>query len=170
MQTVDYGFNLSEKKKDQNGKIIQEGPIGAFEGIGINDKTEGPVTAEFLGIIRYEGEDYLIGRTTMAFKNDPNYIGKITARRATADIYPNGSGTIFLDINENDTTRKLEKDFNSKNTTTESLSSMINHRYDSVVQGEEIYATSIKTTEFETKKMVNDSLDGHLDETRSKYY
>ena len=159
MKTVDYGFNLSEK------------PVGSFEGIGINEKTEGPVTAEFLGIIRHnDGEDYLIGRTIMAFKDDPNYIGKITARRATAEIYPDGTGTIFLDINENDTTRKLEKEYNSKNTTSESLSSVINHRYDSVTAGEEIYATSIRTEEFEKKKMVNDSLDGHLDETRSKYY
>ena len=158
MTKVDYGFNLSEE------------PVGAFEGLGINEKTEGPVTADFLGIIKYSGEDYLIGRTTMAFKDDPRYLGKITARRATAEIYPDGTGTIFLDINENDTTRKLEEEFNSKNTTTESLSSMINHRYDSVTMGDEITATSIRTVVFEKKKMVNDTLDGHLDETRSKYY
>ncbi len=158
MKKVNYGFDISDN------------PVGAFEGIGIQSKPEGPVEADFLGIINYEGEDYLIGRTTLAFKDDPNYLGKITARRATASIYPDGTGTIFLDMNENNKTRKIEEVLESRNIQEGTLAKKVNHRYDSVISGNEIYATSIKTEIFDKKKMINDSLDGKKDTIPGKYY
>ena len=156
MTKVNYGFDISNN------------PVGAFQGIGINSIPEGPVEADFIGIIRHEGEDYLIGRTTLAFKDDPNYLGKITARRATANIYPDGTGQIFLDIEENDKTKNIEEILQQHGIN--GLDNKINHRYDSVVSGEEIYATAIKTEIFDKKKMINDSLDGHLDNVQGKTY
>ena len=158
MKKIDYGYNLSNN------------PVGSFEGIGINPLSEGPITAEFLGIIDYDGEDYLIGRTTLAFKDDPNYLGKITARRATAEIYPDGTGTVFIDMDENDKTRKIEEVLNEKDIKEGTLNKIVNHRYDSVIDGNEITATAIKTEVFDKKKMVNDTLDGHLDKVGGKAY
>ena len=155
MKKVNYGFDISDN------------PVGAFEGIGINNISKGPVEAEFLGIIRHEDEDYLIGRTTLAFKNDPNYLGKITARRATVAIYPDGAGQIFLDINEDDNTRHIEKVLNQFGV--KDIENKINHRYDSVIDEPEIYATAIKTEVFEKKKMVNNTFDSHMDRIGKKY-
>ena len=156
MTKVNYGFDISNN------------PVGSFQGIGINSIPEGPVEAELIGIIRHEGEDYLIGRTTLAFKDDPNYLGKITVRRATVSIYPDGAGQIFLDIAESDKTRFMEETIQQQGIA--GIENKINHRYDSVVEGEEIYAKSINTEIFEKKKMVNDTLDGHLDKVGGKAY
>ncbi len=145
MKKVEYGFSNSND------------PIGSWEGMGIKNKPEGPVDGEFLGIIRLADEDYLIGRTTMAFGNDPKYIGKITARRATARKYKDGSGIIFLDMDESDRTKAIEEVLEEKNATEEKIKSLVNRDYDSLISNsDEIITTSIKHEVFERIKMLEE--------------
>ena len=142
MKKVEYGFSNSSD------------PIGSWEGIGIKNKPEGAVSGEFLGIIKLSGEDYLIGRTTLAFGNNPEYIGKITARRAAARKYKDGSGIIFLDMDESDKTKAIEEVLEEKHATEGSLKSLANNEFDSLVGGEEVIATSVPHDVFERIKMV----------------
>lgn len=80
------------------------------DGIGMYNEPKGPVTAEFLGLVKYEGQDYLIGRTTQAFKNDPDCEGKITVRHAMFNKTEQDiDKDIFIDMEEDEYTKKLEE-------------------------------------------------------------
>jgi len=157
MKKVDYGFDMADE------------PIGMFEGIGISSEPVGAIAGEFLGVVSLKGEDYLIGRTTIAFKDDPEYLGKITARRATAKKYEDGSGIIFLDMEESKETKAIEEIFSARNVTEESLRSLANPEYDSLIDRDEIMATAIRHDVFEKKKMTSE-LDKKISEIVNKTY
>jgi len=162
MSIINYRYDISNE------------PVPAGQGNGLTGEKEGPIEAEFLGIIKHNGEDYLVARTTKAL-GDNSCVGKITVRRATVAIYPDNTGNIFLDINENNITKSMEEALSTRTLNNESLSNKINHRYDEVINDmlrreNELVATSIKTEIFEKKKMVNDTLDGHLDKVGGKAY
>lgn len=150
--------------------------VGSSQVMGINETPVGPVTGEFLGLIRDNGQDYLIARTTLAFKEDPNYTGKIIVRHATVEKYPDGSGNIYLDVEEDEKTRNLENGLaqqektDNKKITAESLDSKRDKRFDSVISGEEIVAVSISHELFEKKEMVVESLEkGAIDDYTRTY-
>ena len=153
MKLIDYGHDTSNN------------PVGSFDGIGINEIPEGAITGEFLGIVRLNDKDFLIGRTTMAFKEDPKYIGKITARQAIVEKYPDGSGTIFIDIEENSETRAMEEVLSDKEKregfilTEEKLRPIANKKYDSVVSGNELTATAIRHDIFQKKLMLEEKME-----------
>jgi hypothetical protein len=162
MNIINYRYDISDK------------PVATGQANGLTGKMEGPVEGDFLGIIRHNGEDYLVARTTKALGDD-SCIGKITVRRATVEIYPDNTGSIFLDINENEITKEMEEGLSASFVDEKSLYEKINHRYDVVINDmlrreNELNATAIKTSAFEKKKMVNDSLDGHLDKVGGKAY
>ena len=72
------------------------------DGIGMYGEPIGPVSAEYLGLVKYNGQKYLIGRTDLAFRDDPEYIGKITVRRAMVNKTEYGADKdIFIDMDEN---------------------------------------------------------------------
>ncbi len=89
MKKIDFGFDTSKT------------PHGSFEGIGLgmqeNGKNVGPVGGDFIDVITIDGDDYLVTKVNMAFFNDPKYIGRIDVRRALVDMYPDGSGIVYLD-------------------------------------------------------------------------
>lgn len=151
---------------------ISDAPVPTGQGNGIAEEIGCPIEADFLGIIKHNGEDYLVSRTIKTL-GDNDSIGKVTVRRATAEIYPDGTGSIFLDINENEITKTMEEGLSTTFVNENSLTNIINHRYDGVINDmlqkeNELLATSIRTDVFNEKKKVNDTLDGHLDNVGKK--
>lgn len=150
--------------------------VGPSQVMGMNETPVGPVEGEFLGLIRDNGQDYLVARTTLAFKDDPNYLGKITVRHATVEKFPDGTGNIYLDAEEDKKTIDLEnglirqeKDENRK-ITEKLLESKRDKRFDSVIDGEELVAVSISHELFEKKEMVVEALEkGAIDDYTRTY-
>lgn len=80
------------------------------DGIGMYGDPKGPITAEFLGLVKYNGQEYLLGRTTLAFNRDPNYEGKITVRHAMVNKTEQGiDKDIFIDMEEDEYTKNIEE-------------------------------------------------------------
>jgi hypothetical protein len=103
MKKVDFGF------------ANESNPNGTFEGIGLAGEARGPVSAEFIDVVRLNNCDYLITRITETFKNSENEIGKIDVRRAFADLFPDGSAIMYLDQNHSADCFKLEELLNTEN-------------------------------------------------------
>lgn len=143
MKTVNYYYDFSDLPKE---KGIEKGITGI---------EEGPISAEFLGIIRYngDGQDYLITRTTKAYNDDPKYVGKLTARRVVGyesfDDKP-----IFIDATEDDNTKIIEDQFESKEHPEVALKNLINKNYDSIIDDDVLTVTAINKKAFDMKKMI----------------
>ena len=157
MKKINYGYDISDN------------PIGSFQGIGIKDKPEGAVSAEFIGIISVSDDDYLVGRTTEAFGRNSEDIGKIVARRVMSQRFDDGSGILFIDMEESQITKAIEKVMEEKKVTEESLRNVTNKKYDNLIQGEEITATSIRPDVFDRKKMMEE-MKIKIDERSPIYY
>ena len=144
MKTVNYFYDLSDIPRE---KGIEKGMTG---------KEEGPISAEFLGIIKYngDGEDYLITRTTKAYNDDPNYIGKITARRVLAyESFDNI--TILIDVTEDENTNTVENQFKDKEHPEVTFKNLINKNYDNIIEDKDtLTVTAINKKAFETKRML----------------
>ena len=143
MKTVNYYYDFSDLPKE---KGIEKGITGI---------EEGPISAEFLGIIRYngDGQDYLITRTTQAFNDDPNYIGKLTARRVIS--YDSFDDVVMLiDGPEDENTRKIENQFEAYDYPERAIKSIINHAYDSTIEEDTLKVTAINKDCFEKKMML----------------
>ena len=143
MKTVYYYHDFSERPEQ----------IGKEE--GMKENNEGPKSAELLGIIRYngDGQDYLITRTTQAFNDDPNYIGKLTARRVISyDSFDNV--VILIDGTEDENTRKIENQFEAYEYPERTIKSIINHAYDSTIEKDILKVTAINKDCFEKKIML----------------
>ena len=98
------------------------------DGIGMYNEPKGPVTAEFLGLVKYEGQDYLIGRTTQAFNHDSDYEGKITVRHAMFNKTDRDiDKDIFIDIEEDEYTKKLEEKLTDLDKTERITNASIRH-------------------------------------------
>ena len=102
MKKVDFGF--------ANDSI----PNGTFEGIGLSGDARGPVSGEFIDVIRIDNCDYLITKITDTFGNSEHEIGKIDVRRAFADLFPDGSSVMYLDQEHSHSCLSLEQLLNSE--------------------------------------------------------
>ena len=154
--------------------------VGPSQVMGMNTFAEGPVTGEFLGVIRDNGQNYLISRTTLAFKDDPNYVGKITARHATIEQFTDTNGetysNIYIDAEEDNKTRNIEEALNqmekseNRKITEELLRPKCDKRFDAVINKEELMAVAINHELFEKKEMVVESLEkGSTDDYTRAY-
>lgn len=93
------------------GSENSSNPTGMHENIGVGEGNNIIVKGDFIGVINIGDNNYLVARTTMAFNDDQ--VGKITVRRAIADIYPDGSGILYLDQLHSNDCKKLEELLNS---------------------------------------------------------
>ena len=93
-------------------KVNYFNEIGNSEAIGMDPLSLGPVEGEFLGIIKEDGEDYLITRTTLAFHDDPEYLGKITDRHVIAEYAPGHISKIYIDMDTDNKTMAIEEALN----------------------------------------------------------
>ena len=125
------------------------------DGIGMYGDPKGPITAEFLGLVKYNGQDYLLGRTTLAFNHDSNYEGKITARHAMVNKTEQGiDKDIFIDMEEDEYTKNIEEQLSTidkeERITNLSLLNMSNNLglevlpYGSMIQDGKVTAIGIK--------------------------
>ena len=85
------------------------------EGLGLkkDGKLIGPTYGELIEVINYYSEVYIIYKVIKAFDNNKDYIGKYEVRRAVADIYANGTGTVYIDSQKDFGALKLESIINS---------------------------------------------------------
>ena len=85
-------------------------PTPLSTGIGMYTQAFGPITGEFIGIVRLDEEDYLIARTISAFKDDPKYLDKIIVRNVFPDKYNN---KLLIDRENNYKCKRMEEIFNN---------------------------------------------------------
>lgn len=95
-------------KKIEFGFSNDVDPKGSWEGIGIKSGLL-LTDAEYYGAIKYEGDSYIIAKVTKdEYNRFPHLLENFIVRPAIADLYVDGSGTIFLDQKESLISQKLE--------------------------------------------------------------
>ena len=101
MQKIEFGF-----ANEQN-------PKGTWEGIGIKQGlllTE----ADFYGTVKVESNSYVVAKVSKdEYNRYPELLDKFLVRPALADLYPDGSGIIFLDQEQSLEAYQLEEYLNS---------------------------------------------------------
>lgn len=101
MKKIEFGFS-----NDYDSKGSWEG-IGIKPGLLLTD-------AEYYGTVKYEDNSYIVAKVTEdEYGRFPHLVGNFIVRPAIADMYVDGSGTVFLDQEENIVTRQLEECLNS---------------------------------------------------------
>ena len=96
-------------KKIQFGYSNDMNPKGSCEGIGLKENL--PLfEADYYGTIKYENVSYLIAKVTN--NTNPEFNNKFIVRPAIADLYPDGSGTIFLDQEQAYIAKNIEEVLN----------------------------------------------------------
>lgn len=100
MKKIEFGF-------DNNLN-----PTGSWQGIGINPKVM-LLDAEYIGSISIEGNNYIITKTVNQTRNYQENM--FLVRNALVDLFPSGSGILYLSQNENEITNGLENLLNNPN-------------------------------------------------------
>lgn len=100
MKKIEFGF-------DNNLN-----PTGSWQGIGINPKVM-LLDAEYIGSISIEGNNYIITKTINQTRNYQENM--FLVRNALVDLFPSGSGILYLSQNENEITNGLENLLNNPN-------------------------------------------------------
>lgn len=100
-------------KKIEFGFSNDYDPKGSWEGIGIKPGLL-LTDAEYYGAIKYEDNSYIVAKVVEdEYGRFPHLLGNFIVRPAIADMYVDGSGTIFLDQEETMVTKQLESRLNS---------------------------------------------------------
>lgn len=100
MKKIEFGF-------DNNLN-----PTGSWQGIGINPKVM-LLDAEYIGSVSIEGNNYIITKTVNQTRNYQENM--FLVRNALVDLFPSGSGILYLSQNENEITNGLENLLNNPN-------------------------------------------------------
>lgn len=100
MKKIEFGF-------DNNLN-----PTGSWQGIGINPKVM-LLDAKYIGSISIEGNNYIITKTINQTRNYQENM--FLVRNALVDLFPSGSGILYLSQNENEITNGLENLLNNPN-------------------------------------------------------
>ena len=99
-------------KKIEFGHNNDLDPKGSWKAIGINP---GLLLheAEYYGAIKYEENSYIVAKVTKdEYGNFPHLVGKFIVRPAIADMFPDGSGNIFLDQEETLVSQQIQARLN----------------------------------------------------------
>jgi hypothetical protein len=160
MKIIEFGFNDSDN------------PSCARLGIGMDCSSTGIVDGKLIGFVCTGEENYLVTKAIKCFKNNGDLEGKIDVRRAVADIFKDGSGTLFLDQKHDINCQKLEKLLNvpsikDKIENGVSLDDICRYAniynektdfsYNCATNEDKIFATAIKHNEFNKKKYLIDN-------------
>lgn len=101
MQKIEFGF------------ANEANPKGTWEGIGIKQGLL-LLDADFYGTVKVESNSYIIAKVTKdEYDRYPELLDKFLVRPALADLYPDGSGIIFLDQEQSLEAYQLEEYLNS---------------------------------------------------------
>lgn len=163
MQKMEFGYS-----NDEN-------PKGSHEGIGLRPGlmlTE----ADYLGAVRMDGDQFVVVKVTEdEYNRYPELLGKFLVIPAIADLYPDGSGNIFLSQEGNEISEHLEMFLNRSAykdsfTSVDDFVGAISGLYradrsfsiltDSNYYGNNITATAILPEAFERKKNALDHCQG----------
>lgn len=101
---------------NQNKKIIHFGTEDSLHPKGIQEKMglpTGAIEAEYIGIISFEGDNFIITKAISCFNNSEDKEGQILVREGIPNIYSDGSGNIFLDQTQNESCSYLEQILNT---------------------------------------------------------
>ena len=136
-------------KKIYFGHTNEKNPTGSWDKIGIDPNT--PIMeGEYICTVKYENDSYLIAKAD----------NKIIVRPALADMYPDGSGNIFLNQQPSLISQFLEKHLNNnyiKIKTINDILAICNNTYPAdriftfLTMEDDIITTSITPEEFELK-------------------
>ena len=103
MKKVEFGYN-----DDRN-------PNGQWKGIGISPDL-GIINADYYGAIKYDGNNYLIAKVVEDRNNRfPYLLNKFIVKPAIADMYADGSGNIFLDMEDSLESDQIQAYLNREN-------------------------------------------------------
>ena len=100
-------------KKIEFGYANEKEPKGSWEGIGIKQGmllTE----ADLYGFVKVGNNSYVVAKVTKdEYNRYQELLDKFLVRPALADLYPDGSGIIFLDQEQSLEAYQLEEYLNS---------------------------------------------------------
>ena len=100
-------------KKIEFGYSNDLEPTGSHEGMGLKPGLF-LTDAEYYGAIKYEDNSYIVAKVTKdEYGRFPHLLGNFIVRPAIADMYVDGSGTIFLDQEESMISQQLEARLNN---------------------------------------------------------
>mgnify|MGYP003290862550 CR=1 FL=1 len=99
-------------KRIEFGFANEMNPRGSWEGIGIKPGVM-LTEADYYGAVKYDSDSYVVAKVTSdEYGNCPNLLGNFIVRPAIADLYPDGSGIIFLDQEESSISQQIEASLN----------------------------------------------------------
>lgn len=92
------------------GREESNNPKGMFEKIGTDD---GVLQGELTEFINIEGSIYLISKIESTFRNSNYQVGDYYVKEAIADLYADGSITLFLNNGNEEMCRAIQGRLNS---------------------------------------------------------
>lgn len=99
-------------KKIEFGYDTGMNPRGSWEGIGIMPNLL-LLDAEYIGTVGYDNNNYVVSKVTHdEYNRYPTLVGNFIVRDAVYDFFADGSGTLFLDIEQSINASEIEKDLN----------------------------------------------------------
>ena len=103
MKTIEFGYDNSNN------------PTGSFEGISLETEPGKYIyKGNYFGAINYNGDDYIVAKVIEADSNHPELNNRFVVRSAIADLFSDGSGTIYLDQEQSFNGKTLEEELNRK--------------------------------------------------------
>ena len=159
-------------KKVEFGFANDVDPKGSWQGIGLREGlliTDG----EYIGAISCCNDTYIVAKIEEC-QNHPEYVGKYIARKALYDMYPDGSGILFLNQKEDYITQKIEALIN-RSAQSQDISSIediirLSEGFGKAsrlfqlaeTEGEKVFTCSITAPAFEEKNELLKSCHGSL--------
>lgn len=147
-------------KKIEFGYANDYKPGGSWQGLGIK---EGLLLAdaEYYGVVNYGRDSFIVAKVIEdKYGRYPQLLGNFIVRPAIADMYPDGSGILFLDQEQSSIGEQIEKYLNIAKSHINSYEDILkscdfvqrgNRFFDLITDSDRIVATSIRHDVFEEK-------------------
>lgn len=147
-------------KKIEFGYANDNKPSGLWQGLGIK---EGLLLAdaEYYGAVNYENDSFIVAKVIDdKYGRYPQLLGNFIVRPAIADMYPDGSGILYLDQEQSAISQQIEKYLNIAKSHINSYEDILkscdfvqkgNRFFDLITSSDRIVATSIRHEVFEEK-------------------
>ena len=101
---------MDKKREIEFGHANEKNPTGSWEGITFGDENR-TMRADYIGTVESNGNTYMITKVTDAYNRD--VVGTFFVVDATAKVYDDGSGIIFLDQQQSDVAQKIQEGLTS---------------------------------------------------------
>ena len=147
-------------KKIEFGYANDYKPSGSWQGLGIK---EGLLLAdaEYYGVVNCGRDSFIVAKVIEdKYGRYPQLLGNFIVRPAIADMYPDGSGYLFLDQEQSAIGQQIEKYLNAVKSHINSYEDILkscdfvqrgNRFFDLITDSDKVVATSIRHEVFEEK-------------------